>query len=83
MRRRPAGSQLTRYIWAHGRVFLALSALADLALAAQSMTQEFTPGSLSSLLLVLRAFLDVYFLIFILASRRVRDVFADFPARAE
>lgn len=83
LRRRPSGSQLTRYIWAHGRVILALSALADLALAAQSMSQEFTTSSMSSLLLVLRAFLDVYFLIFIFASRRVRDVFADFPARAE
>jgi Protein of unknown function (DUF2919) len=83
-RRRPSGSRFTRFIWANGRIILALSAAADLALAILDLYRQSSfIGSSGSLLLILRAIFDIYFPIFIFVSRRVHDVFEDFPARLE
>lgn len=67
-----------RYIWARGRVLLALSAAVDIVLPVVSqllqrqITDQFTATLFTS-------GVDVYFLAYILAARRVRDTFLDFP----
>jgi hypothetical protein len=68
-----------RGVWARGRVFLALSAAVDIALPLISqlwqrqITDQIVPTLFAS-------GVDVYFLAYILAARRVRDTFSDFPA---
>jgi hypothetical protein len=78
-RRVPNASKTVRWIWAHGRMFLALAASLDilLLLMAPLRRRELDDQSLPS---VLAALVDLYFLLYILAARRVRDAFAEFPA---
>ena len=77
-RRVPGASQPVRWIWAHGRMLLVASAIIDLGLSLASllrqadMAEQLPTG-------LLTAGLDLCFLIYLLAVRRVRDVFADFP----
>jgi hypothetical protein len=78
-RRVPTASRLMRFLWVHGRVILALSALGDLALLMVSLTTDRLAGSLSGTPLLVQIALDVFFLIYILAARRARDAFNDFP----
>jgi hypothetical protein len=68
-----------RGIWARGRVILALSAAVDIALpiAAQLVQRQTTDQFVVTLF---ASGVDVYFLVYILAARRVRDTFVDFPA---
>jgi hypothetical protein len=76
-RRSNNASRPVRWIWTHGRILLALSAAADIALAIpQFMHLEFTDDSVVSLV---SAAVDAYFLLYVLAARRVRDTFLDFP----
>ena len=77
-RRVPTASRLVRWIWARGRVFLALSAGLDIFLPfiAQLWHRDINDQFLVSLL---TSGMDVYFLVYVLAARRVRDTFADFP----
>jgi hypothetical protein len=82
-RRTPVASQVPRWIWAHGRALLAIAALGDCAVgvsAAPIWHGESNPTVPWS---ILTAAFDLYFLTYILAVRRVRDTFADFPARTE
>lgn len=79
IRRTPSGSTGVRWIWRHGQAFLALAALLDLGylvFATGALHGQLT--SLDMLTLLSLAF-DIYFLIYVLAARRVRDVFSDFP----
>lgn len=79
IRRIPSASGHVRWIWSHGRAFLAAAALLDLAVAVMELPiwhGELTDSPPASLLI---AALDLYFLTYVLAARRVRDVFADFP----
>jgi hypothetical protein len=71
-----------RGIWARGRVLLALSAAVDigLPLISQLWQRQVTD---QFVLTLFASGVDIYFLAYILAARRVRDTFADFPARLE
>jgi hypothetical protein len=77
-RRQPQASSAVRWIWAHGRSLLAAAAVIDCGLAMYALTRDgdITDLSLPSLI---GAGFDLYFLLYILAARRVRDTFADFP----
>ena len=80
VRRAPSGSRAIRWIWAHGRMLLSISAGADiLFLAASAASQREQAGDQPGSL-ILAASLDLYFLAYVLTARRVRDAFADFPA---
>jgi hypothetical protein len=79
VRRVPAASRLTRFIWVHGRAILALSALGDLTLLIISLAIEPSGDSLSVTPQLVLTALDVFFLIYVLGSRRARDAFNDFP----
>jgi hypothetical protein len=74
-----SASKGVRWIWARGHIVLAASALLDRALLAVALTRE---GEINdqSLLSLLAAAIDTYFLVYILAARRVRHAFSDFPA---
>ena len=76
--RAPMAPSLVRWIWARGRVILALSAALDLALslAAPIRHPQIDDETLVSLALGL---VDLYFLLYILCARRVRDTYAEFP----
>lgn len=78
-RRVPAASEAVRWIWARGRMFLAVSAVLDIVLLVIAVIRLGEIDS-SSLLSLGAAMGDAYFLVYILAARRVRDTFADFPA---
>ena len=78
-RRVPTASRLVRWIWARGRIFLAVSAISDLALTLFALNGKADIND-QSLLSVFAALIDVYFLAYILAARRVRHVFEEFPA---
>jgi len=79
VRRVPAASPQVRWIWAHGRIVLAVSAVIDIALLLIALIRrgEINDQSIWSLVAVAG---DLYFLIYILAARRVRHVFLEFPA---
>jgi hypothetical protein len=77
-RRVPTASQWVRWIWARGRVFLAVAAALDIALILAELIRQ---GEISdsSLMSLIAAAVDAYFLTYVLAARRVRDAFAEFP----
>ena len=85
--RSPSGVRAARSIWRRGGWLLAAAAIFDLALAvaAAATGPSGRGGGIEALgeWQVVGALFDLYFLAYILASRRVRDVFADFPAQAE
>jgi hypothetical protein len=80
VRRHPSASRPIRWIWGHGRVLLAVAAVLDMGLSI--LTSPLSHGELSALPLV-TVLIDLYLLAYILAARRVRDVFADFPQPLE
>ena len=77
-RRVPTASAMTRWIWARGRTFLALSASVDLAVRFISQYRVANVDDTLAISLV-TASVDGYFLLYILTARRVRDTFASFP----
>lgn len=81
-RRDPSASKFVRRIWSRGRILLAASAGLDMALpfVAQLWHREMNDQMLPSLC---AAGMDAYFLVYILAARRVRDTFLDFPPPLE
>jgi hypothetical protein len=79
VRRVPSASRWVRWIWAHGRMVLAVSAVMDIALSVIALIRQGEINDQSIWSLVAAAG-DLYFLIYILAARRVRDVFLEFPA---
>jgi len=81
-RRTPKASSLVRWIWARGRVLLAAAAAIDLAL---SLVAPLRVGEIDdrTILALIAALVDGYFLIYILASQRIRDTFAEFPPPLE
>jgi len=78
LRRMPSASKPVRWIWAHGGALLAMSAGIDLAL---SLAQFIRVGELNDQTIVslMSAGIDLYFLTYVLAARRVRDAFGEFP----
>lgn len=78
-RRVPAAPKSVRWIWAHGRMFLAVSAVLDVALLLVGVIRQEEINE-QSLLSLIAAVVDLYFLVYILAARRVRHAFSEFPA---
>ncbi|HEV2269413.1 MAG TPA: DUF2919 family protein [Steroidobacteraceae bacterium] len=82
LRRAPSSAKLVRWFWSHGRTILILAAILDcqVSIGASGMiggdVANLNAGAL------LAALFDIYFLVYILATRRVRDAFADFPPPA-
>jgi hypothetical protein len=74
----PKAPGAIRWIWARGRPLLATAAAIDLALALAAPFRQPTIGDDALLSLILGA-VDLYFLLYILLARRVKDTFADFP----
>jgi Protein of unknown function (DUF2919) len=81
-RRSPAASRPVRWVWEHGRVLLGASLAIDIALDARELI-PFARIDDQSLLPIASAVAAVYFLIYVLAARRVRDTFSDFPPPIE
>jgi hypothetical protein len=79
-RRGPSASSVVRWIWAHGRVFLASAAALDLLLSVLPLVRTRELGADTAPALFVGA-ADLYFLVYVLAARRVRDTFGDFPPR--
>lgn len=77
LRRVPGASAPVRWLWAQGRVILALSAGIDLALSLLAAAQSVNGGDV--FLNLASAAFDAYFLLYLLFARRARDTFADFP----
>lgn len=78
--RSPASGSLARWFFARGRLILACAAVLDLGLGLpESLWRH---GELGEVGLggLLGAAFDVYLLVYLLASRRTRDVFAAYPA---
>jgi len=81
--RSPTSPKPVRWAWARGRAILAIAAILDCAAAlAASGIINLDVVELNAGFLVTAAF-DIYFLVYILATRRVRDVFASFPPRPD
>ena len=76
-RRSPSGSRLARWIWARGQWLLTLSAVLDFFVTGSSLLHPEINDQMQYVLLAM-AF-DLYFLIYVVASGRIRAVFADFP----
>ncbi|HWW31684.1 MAG TPA: DUF2919 family protein [Steroidobacteraceae bacterium] len=78
-RRVPTASKPVRWIWARGQIILSIAAALDIALLLIGMIRrgEFNDHALP--LSVFAVLVDVYFLVYILMARRVRQTFAEFP----
>jgi hypothetical protein len=81
-RRSPTASRAVRWVWRHGRILLGASLSADIALNARELF-PFVGIDDQNLLPIAGAVADVYFLVYVLAARRVRDTFSDFPPPLE
>lgn len=79
IRRAPSSATVVRWIWSHGRILLILAAILDCVVsigASRIIGADAVDLQVGQLLL---AAFDIYFLVYILATPRVRDAFADFP----
>jgi hypothetical protein len=76
-RRVPTAPRAVRWIWAQGRALLLLSAVLDIAMCAVAPWHHETSDQV--LLALSTAAVDLYLLAYLLAARRVRDTFLDFP----
>jgi len=74
----PSSGRTVRWIWAHGRAFLAVAALADVALTIFDAIWRH-PRSQIGLTTVFIVGFDVYFALYVLSAKQVREVFASFP----
>jgi len=79
-RRVPSASKAVRWIWSNGQVLLAAAALADVTVQLLNSPLLYGDAYDQTAWPLVAAMLDLYFLVYVFASRRVRDVFADFPA---
>jgi hypothetical protein len=77
--RAPSAPKLIRWIWSHGRAILVVAAILDCA--ASIWNSGIIDGDMTNMnaWLLLAAAFDIYFLVYTVAARRVRDAFADFP----
>jgi hypothetical protein len=78
--RSPSAGRAVRWIFARGRVLLAAAAILDAALVLSGVSwQRVESGDPQVAGAVLGAVFDLYFLVYLLTARRVRDFFRDFP----
>jgi hypothetical protein len=78
--RSPTSGQWMRWIYAHGRWLLVAAAVIDAVLALKGVSldsAESADGRFGAVLL--GVVFDAYIFGYLLVSRRVRDVFSDFP----
>jgi hypothetical protein len=75
-KRQPGSGMKIRWIWHHGRTFLIVSAVLNLAI---SVIPVFWIGRGPELSDVAQAILAVYVILYLFRSERVRDTFRDFP----
>jgi hypothetical protein len=77
-RRVPEASRWVRWVWARGRIVLSTAAVLDVAVLAFAVIRrgEFDNASLLSCGAIA---VDLYFLLYTMTARRVRDAFAEFP----
>jgi hypothetical protein len=82
LRRAPSASRAVRWIWAHGRLLLAVAAVLDFTLSVVPLVRigELNERTMPSLF---AGVVDLYFLLYISVARRVRDTFSDFPPYIE
>jgi hypothetical protein len=78
-RRAPAAGALIRWVWAHGRVLLAVSAVLEIAAGVLFLYTASDTAQDSGTLRVAMLIVDVYIAVYVLISKRVRDTFSDFP----
>ena len=83
IRRSPSASRTVRWICTRGRLILVISALLDLAVVLTDSALHHSELDAQAGSGLLAGALDLYFLVYLLAARRVRDVFSDFPAPTE
>jgi hypothetical protein len=81
-RRQGSASRAVRWIWDHGRVLLAGAAAADILLNVYDLI-PFTKLDDAGVMPLAAAMVDAFFLTYVLAARRVRDAFCDFPGPVE
>jgi hypothetical protein len=79
IRRVPTASAPVRWLWAHGRTFLAIASIMDTVLIATALVRQGVIND-QSLWSVGAALGDLYFLVYVLAARRVRHALSEFPA---
>ncbi len=75
-KRRPGSGRTIRWIWHHGRAFLIVSAVLNLAIVAGSVFWAERSPQFSD---VTQALLTMYIILYLHRSERVRDTFRDFP----
>jgi hypothetical protein len=79
--RAPSSGPAVRWLVSHGRILLAAAALIDAALSLSSLSIERVESADEHVgAVLLGAILDAYLFVYVLISKRIRDVFADFPA---
>ncbi len=79
-RRVPGGSRAMRGIWARGQWILAAAALLDFGLLLAGSPLWHGGSAPHPELGLLAMAMDLYFAVYLIASRRVRDVFSAFPS---
>ena len=81
--RSPSAGRTVRWIFARGRILLVVSAVLDAGLTLAGVSwQRVESGDPQVAGALLGVLLDLYFLVYLLSARRVRDFFSDFPAAA-
>jgi hypothetical protein len=77
--RGPSSGGLIRWFWSHGRTILILATIIDAAISIGSSGLIGGDAAELNVGFLVAALFDAYFLVYMLATRRIRDVFADFP----
>jgi len=77
--RGPTSSGLVRWFWSHGRTILIVATIVDAVISIGSSGIIGGDALALNAGFLVAALFDAYFLVYIFATRRVRDVFADFP----
>lgn len=78
--RSPSAGRVVRWIFAHGRTLLVVAAALDAGLALTGVSFERAlEGDERMALVLLGVVFDGYFIAYLLFSKRVRDLFVDFP----
>ena len=81
--RAPSSTKLVRWFWSRGRTILILAAILDcgVSIGGSGIGGGGDVSNLNALSLLAVLF-DVYFLVYVVATRRVADTFANFPPPA-
>lgn len=77
--RSPCATRLIRWFWSHGRMLLILAAICDCVISVGASGAIGADAADLNAGWLVAALFDIYFLVYVLVTRRVRDAFADFP----